>query len=180
MSEIKERCENCIAAFEKVSFEQFKKDLLKTPIARGMSDDQIRSVYDGIALPTRATKGSAGYDFHSPIGFELYPNGWITFPTGIRCKMNSGWVLMCVPRSGSGFKYGIRLMNTVGVIDSDYYSAENEGHIHVKLHNTSPEENVWRVKRGDGIMQGIFLPFGTVENESVTKERVGGFGSTGN
>ena len=169
-----------IAKFEKVSFDQYERDFQKNYPYKNYTPEQIHAIYDRIQLPTRATRGSAGYDFHAPEGFELMPHGYTTIPTGIRCKMNQGWVLLCVPRSGSGFRYGIRLMNTVGVIDSDYYFAGNEGHIMVKLHNSSPEENVWRVEAGDGIMQGIFLPFGTIENETVTKERQGGFGSTGN
>ena len=52
-----------IAKFEKVSFEQFKEGYLD---AIGQdSDEVIRSIYDALKLPKRATKGSAGYDFYA-------------------------------------------------------------------------------------------------------------------
>ena len=85
---------------------------------------------------------------------------------------------MCVPRSGSGFKYGIRLMNTCGIIDSDYYYSDNEGHIMLKLHNTSPNEKRWEVRRGDGFAQGIFLQYGLTVDDVTSEIRNGGFGST--
>ena len=86
-----------------------------------------------INLPKRATKGSAGYDFVSPLTFTLKPCETIKIPTGIRCGMNTDWVLMLYPRSGLGFKYGLNLMNQTAVIDSDFYYSDNEGHIFVKL-----------------------------------------------
>lgn len=167
------------AAFCKVSFEQFKKDFETYMGPLYCEEHEIERIYENIQLPTRATKGSAGYDFHSPIPFTLKPNWIITIPTGIRCVMDPGLVLVCVPRSGSGFKYGIRLMNSVGIIDSDYANAANEGHIHIKLHNSSPEEKIWEVKPGDGIAQGILMPYYTTTDDNADQDRVGGFGSTG-
>lgn len=160
------------AKFDKVSFEQFKQ---------GMDDYShldLQSVYDALKLPKRATKGSAGYDFFSPISFTLNPGETIKIPTGIRCEMNPSWVLMIYPRSGLGFKYRLQLNNTVGIIDSDYYYSDNEGHIFIKLTNDSNENKSLSIKAGEGIAQGIFMTYGLTIDDDATDIRNGGFGST--
>ena len=129
-----------------------------------------------IALPKRATAGSAGYDFVSPVEVTVEPGETALIPTGIRAEMDPGWVLLLFPRSSLGFKYSLRLANTVGVIDSDYAFAKNEGHIMVKLRK--PLSVPVTIGRGDRFCQGIFLPYGTAEEDEVTAGRVGGFGST--
>lgn len=167
---------NKIARFSKVSFSQFlgayKDDF-------GGTDDQIRAVYDSIELPKRATQGSAGYDFYTPVAIHLEPGQTVKIPTGIRAKMDSDWVLMIFPRSGLGFKFRLQLNNTVGVIDSDYYNSDNEGHIFIKITNDSNEGKVVDVPAGGGFAQGVFLPYGITEDDDSTAERNGGFGSTG-
>lgn len=169
---------NRIAQFEKVSFSQFKEDWIKT--CGEETDDKIREIYDGIRLPKRATTGSAGYDIFAPIDINIGGNTYRNIPTGIRCRIDEGWVLTAYPRSGHGFKCGIRLANTVGVIDSDYYNAKNEGHIFVKLGNESILANtkVVCINKGDAFCQGIFLPFGITVDDEVEDVRIGGFGST--
>lgn len=131
-------------------------------------------------LPKRATSGSAGYDFFSPINFVLKPGESIKIPTGIKCCMSSRWVLKLYPRSGLGFKYHVQLANTVGIIDSDYFnSKENEGHIMVKLVNYG--DSVIDIKRGDALCQGIFSECGfCIDDFGNDIVRDGGFGSTGN
>ena len=129
-----------------------------------------------IALPKRATAGSAGYDFVSPVEVTVKPGETALIPTGIRAEMDPGWVLLLFPRSSLGLKYSLRLPNTVVVIDSDYAFAKNEGHIMVKLRN--PLSVPVTIGRGDRFCQGIFLPYGTAEEDEVTAGRVGGFGST--
>ena len=89
-------------------------------------------MYEGIKLPVRATSGSAGYDFFAPFDFILAPSQTIKIPTGIRCEIDEGWVLKIYPRSGLGFKFRLQLNNTVGIIDSDYFYSDNEGHIFIK------------------------------------------------
>ncbi len=163
--------------FEKVSPARFRKDWADTFSEK--SDELTASIYNGIRLPRRATAGSAGYDFYSPLDFVLAPGETIMIPTGIRSKINDGWVLMIFPRSGLGFKYRIQLNNTVGIIDSDYYGSDNEGHIFIKITNDSNERKTLSLKRGDGFAQGVFLPFGITSDEEVTGIRNGGFGSTG-
>lgn len=166
-----------IAKFEKVSWEQFYKDWTDTFPSIGTPDEaKIKQIYYGIDMPKRATKGSAGYDFFSPIGFTLSPGETIKIPTGIRCEMNEDWVLMCFPRSGLGFKYRMKLDNSVGIIDSDYAFSDNEGHIFIKLTNEGNKK--LEVFDGNGFAQGIFLQYGITEDDNCDGIRNGGFGST--
>ena len=129
-----------------------------------------------VSLPKRATAGSAGYDFVSTLDVTIPAGGTALIPTGIRAEMEPGWVLLLFPRSSLGFKYGMRLSNTVGVIDSDYAFAKNEGHIMVKLRN--PRSGPVTIGRGERFCQGVFLPYGTAEEDEVLTGRTGGFGST--
>lgn len=166
---------NKIAQFEKVSFEQFEKDWLKN-----YPDTQdVKAVYDNIKLPKRATTGSAGYDFYAPAGITVEKGKSTLIPTGIRSKINDGWVLNIFPRSGLGFKHRVQLDNTVGVIDADYYNSSNEGHIMIKLSCDAHDENhTVTVNSGDGFAQGIFLQFGITVDDDADGVRDGGFGST--
>ncbi len=167
---------NRIGKFEKVSFAQFyaaMKDEFD------MSKEDAKRTYDALQLPSRATAGSAGYDFKSPVGFVLEPSQTIKIPTGIRVQIEDGWWLGCLPRSGLGFKYQVRLANTVGVIDADYYFSENEGHIFAKITNGNNEGKALKIKAGDGFMQAIFIPFGITYDDNADGIRNGGFGSTG-
>lgn len=176
---------NKVAMFYKVSFDQFLKDYADTFMHMDIEDiskgdiSYIREIYDNIEMPKRATAGSAGYDFASPISFRLAPCETIKFPTGIRAEIESGWVLKIYPRSGLGFKYRMQLNNTVGIIDSDYFYSDNEGHIFVKITNDSKDGNDIIVKAGDSIVQGIFIPYGITHNDNTVGIRNGGFGSTG-
>lgn len=169
---------NRIAKFEKVSFNQFYKDYIDT--FGEYEEEQVKEIYDNIVLPKRATKGSAGYDFHTPVKFTLQPGETIKIPTGIRAKMETGWVLKLYPRSGLGFKYRLQLNNTVGIIDSDYFYSDNEGHIFAKLTNDSNEGKTVCVNACDGFMQGIFVQYGITIDDDAEGIRNGGFGSTGN
>ena len=155
-----------IAKFLHVSEEQYAASAL--PGALPVVD---------IPLPKRATAGSAGYDFISPAEVTLAPGEAITIPTGIRCEMQPGWVLMLFPRSGLGFKHQIHLANTVGVVDADYFRAANEGHIMVRLVNGGGHAVV--IAQGERFCQGVFLPHGLAEEDEVLADRTGGFGSTG-
>lgn len=177
---------NRIAKFEKVSYEQFKKDWLDTfdphfnELDEEVVETIIRQIYNDIKLPKRATSGSAGYDFFCPKNIEIAMNGVVKIPTGIRCKMENGWVLKAYPRSGHGFKFGVHLANTVGIIDEDYYGSDNEGHIFIKLVNDSVLSTAkpMTIKKGDAFCQGIFVPFGITVDDEATEVRNGGFGST--
>lgn len=160
-----------IARFEKVSQEQFSSSWLDT-------FNESENVYDELKLPARATKGSAGYDFFSPLDFTLNPGESIKIPTGIRVFIEDGWVLKIYPRSGLGFKYRLQLNNTVGIIDSDYYYSDNEGHMFIKITNDSRENKTLSIKKGDAFAQGIFVEYGITYDDDVCETRNGGFGST--
>lgn len=171
-----------IAKFEKVSYEQFLKDWLETFKLDNINTPkrmQIKSIYDAIRLPKRSTSGSAGYDFVSPINFELYPNKSIIIPTGIRVRIEEGWVLKIYPRSGLGTKFRTQLDNTVGIVDSDYYYSDNEGHIFVKITNDSKEGKTLHIDLLDRIVQGVFCEYGITIDDDVKIQRNGGYGSTG-
>ena len=148
---------NKIAQFHKVSFEQFKESWDDS--FPGASEEEIKEIYDQIKLPKRATRGSAGYDFFSPVDFELKPGETIKIPTGIRVFIESDWVLNIFPRSGLGFKFRLQMNNTVGIIDSDYFYSDNEGHIFVKLTNDTNEGKTVSVAQGTGMVQGMFMQY---------------------
>jgi len=135
-------------------------------------------IYEQIKMPKRATTGSAGYDIFSPIDFSLAPGETIKIPTGIRVKIDEGWVLKLYPRSGLGFKFRLQLNNTVGIIDSDYYNSDNEGHIFIKITNDSNEGKTVSLKSGEAFCQGIFVEYGITYDDDVSEIRNGGFGST--
>ena len=164
-----------VGKFEKVSFEQFKAGM------EGICEDEqiLKEKYERIQLPKRATRGSAGYDIKSTLDFELAPGETVKIPTGIRSSMLEDWMLCVFPRSGLGFKYRLQLNNTVGIIDSDYYNSDNEGHIFVKMTNDSKEGKSVSLKEGDAFAQAIFIPYGITEDDECEGVRNGGFGSTG-
>lgn len=165
-----------VAQFFKVSKDNFVQ-ALKDDFPEYTEEDII-DIYESLELPKRATKGSAGYDFYAPFAFSLPAGRTIKIPTGIRVKMNEDWVLKLYPRSGLGFKYRLQLNNTVGIIDSDYYYSDNEGHIFAKITNDSNEGKTLEIGAGAGFMQGIFVEYGITVDDDADGLRNGGFGST--
>ena len=168
-----------VGEFEKVSFEQFYEAMLE--IINAEYEDKakfIKCAYENVSLPERATGGSAGYDFKAPFTFELRPGETLKIPTGIRVRIDDGWWLGCLPRSGLGFKYRLQLNNTVGVIDSDYHESDNEGHIFAKVTNDSNENKTVSIKAGSGFIQAIFIPYGITYSDNASGVRNGGMGST--
>ena len=161
-----------IAKFEKVSLQQFELDAAQATSAN------LQESYEAIVLPKRKTVGSAGYDFHAPFSFALNAGESIVIASGVRVQITPGWWLGILPRSGHGFRYRIQLDNTLGVIDSDYYGAENEGHILIKLTNDSKTGKTLEIEAGTGFAQGIFLPYGIAAGDQASEARSGGFGST--
>lgn len=140
---------------------------------------------EGVEMPARATKGSACYDFFAPADINLKAGEWTTFGTGVSLDGTerlilkaaphhgvyiANWALMLYPRSGLGFKYKVRLANTVGIIDQDY-----RDEIQCSL---CADEDVF-IPEGKAYMQGMFVPFLCLEDEvAPTRDRDGGFGST--
>lgn len=166
-----------VAKFEKVSWEQFLEDWRDT-FGNEQEQAKIQGIYDRIRLPRRATAGSAGYDFFLTLPIVLRPGESIKVPTGIRARMDVNWVLQIYPRSGLGFKYRLQMNNTVGIIDSDYFYSDNEGHIFIKILNDSREDKTLELAEGMAFAQGIFMEYGITEDDDVTESRNGGFGST--
>lgn len=164
-----------IANFSKVSLNQYIIDMKKH---YDFNEETINDLYNKIILPQRATTGSAGYDFKIPFRIILNPKETKYIPTGIRANMADGWVLLLFPRSSLGFKYRMQLDNTVGVIDSDYYNSDNEGHIILKITNDSNEQKTLEVENNKGICQGIFIEYGITIDDNTNENRNGGFGST--
>ena len=151
--------------FEKISFEQFSKDV---------KDD--KDLYMEYSLPRRATKYSCGYDFYAIEDMVLHPGEIMKIPTGYKAKFNEDEMLVLVVRSSMGFKYNVRMCNQVGIIDSDYYNnSDNEGHMWVALQNEGTCDYV--IKKGTAYSQGIFVKYLTCGDEEDV-ERVSGIGST--
>ena len=151
------------AKFEKVSYQTF-------------SANGDRETYDSIKLPKRATVNSAGYDFFAPISLKIAPNETVTVATGVRALMPDNWCLLIFPRSGLGFKYKLRLNNTVGVIDADYSDSDNEGHIFIRMTNES--DKLLEIAQGSAFAQGVFVQYLLTEDDDTTESRNGGLGST--
>lgn len=151
------------AQFQKVSYNQYSQ----------YGDKQT---YDLIPLPKRATSKSAGYDFFAPTTLVIEPSQTVTVATGIRALMPDDWCLMIYPRSGLGFKYKLRLNNTVGIIDADYSDSDNEGHIFVRMTNESAQPLT--IQQGTAFAQGIFTKYLLTEDDDATEQRNGGLGST--
>lgn len=159
--------------FEKVSWEQYNQS-----VGGDCTSSILAEEYWNIKLPKRATTGSAGYDFFAPHSFELKAGETIKIPTGIRVLLDNDKVLKIYPRSGLGFKYRIQLDNTVGIIDSDYYFSDNEGHIFIKITNDSRDGKSVVIKQGEAIAQGVIEQFFLTEDDDAVGIRNGGFGST--
>ena len=170
--------------FEKITREQWTKDMMDLYQFENPSKEhleEINKLYDNIQLPKRATKYSAGYDFYVS-GDVLIPMEHAgVIPTGIRwvCdkEEDKNKVLQIYPRSGIGFRTGVRLMNTVGIIDADYWEGNNEGHIMVKLYN--PMDSPLHIEDGEAIVQGVITEYHTCDDEEeIVEKRIGGMGST--
>lgn len=163
--------------FEPISKNEYNKVLTEEFTAKN-GVIQYQS-YDELKTPKRATMGSAGYDFFSPISFKLKPGQTIKVPTCMKCSLGHGNVLMLFPRSSFGFKYRMQLDNTVGIVDQDYYNNEtNEGHIFIKITNDSKSNKTLEVNVGDAFAQGIIMAYGITDDDEVVAIRTGGVGST--
>lgn len=155
------------AKFQKVSIEQFASDC---------QVDNAQQIYEDIKMPCRATVGSAGYDIFAPFAFTIEPQQSITIPTGIRILMPTRWVLLIYPRSGLGFRYRLRLNNTVGVIDSDYSNSDNQGHIFIRV--TNEGTTIIQIDKGEAFAQAMLTSYYLTEDDDVATLRNGGLGST--
>jgi len=132
-----------------------------------------------IKLPKRSTLHSAGYDIAIVEDISIEPGEIKLGVTGLKAYMQDDEVLMLYPRSSLPRNYHLTIPNNVGIIDKDYYSnKDNDGAIFVSLYNFGKETTV--LKKGERVAQGIFQKYlVSPHEETVTKVRNGGFGSTG-
>lgn len=139
--------------FEKISFEQFKKDI---------KDDH--NLYERYELPKRDSKRTAAYDIYLLEELTIAPGETKKIPTGLKSYFEDDEVLLLIVRSSMGFKYNIRLCNQVGIIDADYYdNPSNEGHMWIRIQNESDETIV--LPAGEAIVQGLFLKYLTTDDD---------------
>lgn len=173
---------NRIAKFEKVSFEQFKKDWINCFLEKtdGIDIDivgsSIKRIYDEIKLPQRSTSKSAGHDIFAPCDCYIDAHKSILIPTGIKCSLQDDLVLLIFPRSGLGVKNRFVPSNLVAVIDADYVDSQNEGHIFMKMVNDGEDDVL--IKQGQAFCQGIIVKYFIADEKEVVAKRDGGFGST--
>ena len=164
--------------FEKVSFEAFKRDV--HDYYGGMPDDEIKEIYDNIVLPERKTKYSAGYDVCTPIPIVLHTGQSKVIPTGIKAvfaeEEMETWCLKLYARSSVGIKDKVVVTNAVGLIDSDYQFAKNDGDMMLALTNIGP--NVKYYAPGHRICQAVFEIHGITSDDAAFGARTGGLGST--
>ena len=148
--------------FEKISFEQFKKDV---------KDD--RALYDEYKLPSRESTSTAGYDLYLVEDLSIKPGEIKKLPTGLKAKFNEDEVLLIIVRSSTGFKYNIRLCNQVGVIDADYYNnLDNEGHMWIRIQNEGEKEVF--IPKGGAVAQGVFMKYLTTDSDfNINQQRKG-------
>ena len=156
-------------------------------------------------LPVRKTANSAGFDFEvaEDIIVPSYKNVMLFLPannvcvlkevaewtkssgikptlvsSGVKCIMEPDQYLELMVRSSTPLKYWLILANAPGIIDADYANnPDNEGEIFFQLINLSPFDI--QLHKGDVIVQGIIKRYETIEDDSTTATRNGGFGSTG-
>lgn len=164
--------------FEKVSFEAFKRDV--HDYYGGMPDDEIKEIYDNIVLPERKTKYSAAYDVATPLSVLILPGQSMVIPTGIKAvfaeEEMETWCLKLYARSSIGIKDRVIVTNAVGIIDSDYQFAENDGDMMLALTNIGSTEKMYRP--GHRICQAIFEIHGITSDDAAFGARTGGLGST--
>lgn len=168
--------------FEKISAKQWLTDLnqLKDYLVdnKYTTEESRLDLLNQIKLPRRATRKSSGYDISSPYSFRLRQGQSIKLPTGLKVYLQDNEELLVFPRSSVGFKYKVKIDNTIGKIDADYYNnCSNEGHIWIKLTNTG--NKIWGINQGDAIVQGSFYNYLITDDDCpVNEERIGGIGST--
>lgn len=123
--------------------------------------------------PSRATAGSAGYDFYLPNDITILPHETLTIPLGVAMfpDENEHWVLLMFMRSSIGIKKHLMLANGTGVIDCDY-----QREIMCAIYNYG--DDAISMKKGERICQGVFVNYLT-SKDYVNTVRVGGIGSTG-
>lgn len=129
-------------------------------------------------LPKRETAHAAGYDLKVAETTKIEPEEIVLVPTGVKAYMQPGEVLYLYDRSSNPRKKGLVLINSVGVIDGDYYgNPNNEGHIFAQMQNIT--QGPVTLEIGERIVQAVFAPYLVADGDQAEGVRSGGFGSTG-
>lgn len=138
---------------------------------------KIVRIDKALPLPDYHTEGAVAFDLYSRIDQTIEPNQTILLPSNLIIEVPKGHALILAARS-SLTKKGLRLSNSIGVIDQDYHGPTDE--IGILVYNFSA--NSVMVTKGDRIAQGLIVPISRPEWEevdSIKEESRGGFGSTG-
>lgn len=137
------------------------------------------TIYPPTILPTRSDAKSAGYDFYTPIDFQVLPHSKMLIWTNVKAYMQDNEVLQIFVRSSIGIKQDCVLANGTGIIDASYYENEdNDGNIGICLVNRTGQTKEF--KAGERIAQGLFLNYLIADEDNVLgDERKGGIGSSG-
>ena len=146
--------------FEKISFEQWQKDI---PFKDIPHNTLLRQYYN-IQLPNQGTEDSMGLDFYMPYEVKILAHNKVKISTGVRWVCDEEhddlYGMLIIPRSSTGINLGLKLQNTIGVIDADYYLADNEGHIILFMENTTDKDVVLKagsvVSIADGLKNVVF------------------------
>jgi dUTP pyrophosphatase len=160
---------------------------IEAPVKFGILEEEkvsrkfypVKNAPADTVLPKRKTAKSAGYDFVLPCDVRLNPRSVSAIiPTNVKAFMPDDEVLMLYIRSSIGIKHHVTLANGTGIIDADYFSnPDNDGNIGICLQNNSNE--IVSLKKGERIMQGIFVKYAVCDSDDTNEVRKGGFGSTG-
>ena len=162
-----------VACFERVSFEEFKNAFKSCGYGNEL---EARDAYTAIKIPVRKTRKSAGHDISIPFSLRLSPGEKTLIPTGLRCGIREDYVMLIFPRSSLGIKRGMKISNTIPVIDADYFEADNEGHIFISIENLSKKDII--LEKGDSFVQALFFSYGIAVGSGSSTRRKGGIGST--
>lgn len=164
-----------------------KESEQKAPDPTAVFDLNVKWVklHESFALPVKGTPGAAGYDMvaclpdtvNPQTGFLIMPRQRALISLGCQVEVPEGWQMNILPRSGLASKQGLTILNTPGLIDSDY-----RGEVKALVVNTSDSQ--LSIKDGDRICQVTFSKVPSVKHELVTElsntdRGAGGFGSTG-
>jgi dUTP pyrophosphatase len=140
--------------------------------------EKVNRIEGEIELPRRSTAKSAGYDFIVPEDTVCKAHEITMVKSGVKAYFPDNETLLLFNRSSNPKKKGLIILNGVGVVDADYAdNPDNEGEIAGLFYNMKDEDII--LKAGEKMMQGVFVQYGTTDDDNAEGERCGGFGSTG-
>ncbi len=139
---------------------------------------RIKRIDTSLPLPVYETKGSVGFDLLAREDTVIEPGSIQLIPGNVIVEVPVGYSLLLISRSSTPRKHGLTKPHGVGVIDQDYCGPEDE--ILIQMFNFTQEPVT--IKRGQKIVQGLFVrtdQFEFEEVEEISVKSRGGFGSTG-